>query len=936
MQKRISISFLLLILVIFFNTQSYAQKGKVTGFIFNERNEPIAGAFLSELQNQTKFLSNSDGSFSISLDAGNYIFEIQAIGYSNKIITDIEVKPNEITALSITLFDAVNTLSEVSVTSSSRKESVNSMLRFQKNTPVVAQVVSSEAIKKSPDKNTGDVLKRVTGLSLQEGKYLIARGLGDRYNQVMLNGVLLSSTEPDRKTFSLDIFPAAIIENIIINKTFMPENPAEWAGGLVQITTKDIPSKNFLDLQIGTNINSATIGKDFNHIKRGSFDFLGLEEGARALPDDFPSKTKFSVLDPAKKNEWGIQLASKDWGYETNQNAFAALGQSFQLNGGFNKQLFKKETGGVVAVSYNRSLKNLEYQNRFFNINQTKAEPSFDYLNNKYNEEIMLGGLANFSIRLSKNNKVSFKNLINIHTNNYTTIRTGKDFEADPISGENIKAYEYGFKQTIFSNNQLNIEQYFPGKKIRLTAYGSFSILDQYIPDLRRLQYNQEAGNPTAPFYALISNTVSQKTGSIFFSNLNDYIYNAGFDIQKDFKIAGKKQSIKTGYLLQVKDRIYNARPFSIRLPIDNPELKTKGPSEIFAAENFGTNENQFHFDEISGIYFRYLANSILNGAYIQFQNLIGNKINLTWGARYENFDQLTGSKDPSDPRYNYRKSGDILPSLNATYKFNSLSNLRFAITQTLIRPEFRELTSMAYYNFELGATVIGNPNLLRTKVSNIDLRYELYQRPGEMLTAGVFYKYFKNPIELVFNQSGAGSSNTFNFIDNSLSTATTYGAEIEFRKHLDAVSASLKNFILQANFTYSFNSVQFMEKSLSRPMQGQSPYIINAGLLYQSENSGWKGSLLFHQYGRRILYVGNEQIPAIWEAPRPLLDLQIAKTVLNSRGEFKLNITDVLNQPALFYHDLNLDKKYTNEDALALKRNFGSGISISFYYKIK
>lgn len=925
----------ILLLLIVFTLHARAQHGKLTGRVLDEKNEPIAGATLTELVSKKNFITNADGTFNISVVAGSgHILQISALGFSTKTITDIEIKENSITEISIFLEASENKLSEISVTASYRKESVNNMIRFQKNAPVVTQVVAAEAIRKSPDKNSAEVLKRVTGLSLQDGKYIIARGLGDRYNQGMLNGILLSSTEVDRKTFAFDIFPSAVIENIVISKTFMPEHPAEWAGGLIQVTTKDIPAKGFLDLQIGTNFNTATIGKDFNQVARGKFDFLGLDDGSRALPNDFPTKSNFANLGTNEKTTFGQQLAAKDWGYKTNKSVLGKLGQSIQINSGFNTRIFNKPTGGTISLTYNRSMKNLEYQNRFFNVNQGKAEASFDYLNDKSNEEIVLAALANFSLRLSNNGKISFRNLLNVHTNNYTILRTGKDFEADAISGENIAAFEYGFKQTTFSNSTLQVEHFFPQQKIRLNGHGSFTIVDQYIPDQRRLQYNQGADSGS-PYLALISNTISQKTGSVCYSNLNDYIYNAGADLQKDITIAGKKQSIKIGYLLQVKDRLYNARPFSIYLPSDNPVLRQQDLSHIFDSKNFGPAPDQFHFDELTGIYFRYSAHAVLNAAFVQFQHIIGKNISVVWGARAEKFVQVTGSENPSDPRYNYRKSIDLLPSLNAEYRISEQSKLRFAASKTLIRPEFRELTSTAYYDFELGATVIGNPALSTTKVSNIDLRFELYQKPGELITAGLFCKHFKSPIELVFNQSGAGSSNTFNYIDNNESTAKTYGGEVEFRKRLDLVSTGLKGITLQGNFTYVFNRVQFRENSLNRPMQAQSPYLLNLALLYESEN-GWNGSVFFNQYGRRILYVGNEQIPAIWEAPRPLFDLQVAKTILNGKGKLTLNVTDVLNKPALFYHDLNHDKKYSPADALALKRNYGTNVSVSFSYKIK
>jgi outer membrane receptor protein involved in Fe transport len=761
------------------------------------------------------------------------------------------------------------------------------------------------------------------------------RGLSDRYNQAMLNGVLLSSTEPDRKTFSFDIFPAAIVENIIINKTFIPEYSGEWAGGLIQVNTRDIPAKGFFNVSIGTNFNTNTVGKDIYTYPGGKLDFLGIDDGTRALPDNFPSKNQFAVLDNATKTQLGLDVAAKSWAPEKKTNFTNTLGQTFQANGGFVTKLFKKDLGGVVTVTYNRSVKNLDYQNSFYNINGDKADPSFAYQNNKYTQDVLWGALANFTLRLNANNKISFKNLINTNTSDYTTLRTGKDYESNSQLGENIKAYEYGFRNNTFFNTQLSGEHNLPSLKSKLNWFGSFSILDQYIPQQRRLQYNQDPTDPNAPYLALLSNTLSQKTGSVYYSNLNDYIYNFGGDITTNFDLGGRKQSVKGGYNFQVKDRLFNARPFSISLPSDNPALKALDPSQIFAAQNFGPADNQFHFDELTGIYFRYLANTILNAGYIQFDNNLTDRLRVVWGVRYENYDQLVGSTRKSDPRYSYSKVGDFLPAVNATFKLNPQSNLRFAVSQTVVRPEFRELTGTAFYDFEVGATIIGNPNLKRTKISNVDLRYEIYQRPGELFTIGAFYKYFKNPIELAFNQTGAGSSSTFNYLDNDKTIAQAYGAEVEFRKKLDFMQA-FKRFTLAGNVSYIYNRVKFDQQSLDRPMQGQSPYLINASMQYDVEEAGLFATLLFNEIGRRILYVGNEQIPPVWEAPRPLLDLQIAKKIMDTKGELKLNISDLLNQKAKFYHDLDGSKKYGSADALALSRNYGTNISLSFTYNFK
>lgn len=913
----------------------WSQNEKRSGKVVDANNRPIAGATII-IGNSNKGTSTDvDGRFILQASAGNYEITVSAVGFTSKILSDVDIKKSSVEDLQIVLDKNIKNLQGVTVRSSARRETTNALIQYQKNTYAVAQVISAEAIRRSPDRNTGEALKRVTGLSLQEGRYLVVRGLSDRYNQATLNGVLLSSTEPDRKTFSFDIFPASVVENIIVNKTFIPEYSAEWAGGLVQINTRDIPTKSFLNFQVGLNFNTNTIGKDFYSYKGGKLDWLGLDDGSRALPDAFPLKNQYASLNDISKTQTGQQIATGSWGTNKQTNLLSTIGQNFQINSGFNTTLLKKEVGGAFAITYSRTPRNLSYENKFFTISNEKADPNFDYNNNRYSQDVLWGALANFSIKLNPNNKISLRNILNINSSDYSTLRTGRDFDFNTNGGTRIKSTETGFRNNTFFNTQLSGEHNLSGLNSKFNWFGSFTILDQYIPQQKRLQYNQEGDDINSPYQALLSNTLQQKSGSIYYSNLSDYIYNAGADFSTAYNLFSQKQNIKIGYNLQVKDRLFNARPFAVYLPSNNASLLTLDETKIFAPENFGTAQNQFHIDQNPGIYFRYLANTILNAGYVQMDNNLTDWLRVVWGVRYENFDQLVGATRKSDPRYTYSKKGDLLPAVNATFKVNNKTNIRVAGSQTLVRPEFRELTGTAFYDFELGATIIGNPGLVRTKITNFDLRYEIYPRAGELLTLGAFYKNFKNPIELAFNQTGVGS-NTFNYLPNDAITAKTYGIELELRKKLD-FSTSLKRFTALGNISYIYNRVKFDNTTLNRPMQGQSPYVLNAGLQYDIEEQGISTTVLFNQVGRRILYVGNDQVPPVWEAPRPLLDFQIAKKLIKGKGELKLNISDLINKKANFYHDLDNNKKLgVSKDAIALTRRYGTSVGLSFSYSIK
>lgn len=932
------IFFTVLIFTVNYSVNAQGAVGTIAGKVFNDKNEPLSGVSITIVGTQFGTVSNMDGTFSLTTTIGLKSLQFEAINFESKIISEILVEQKKVSQLDVLMEFKVKELNSIVIKSnSSKKETTNALIAYQKNTNTVAQVVSAEAIKRSPDRNIGEVLKRVPGTSVQEGKYLVVRGLSDRYNQTMVNGVLMSSTEPDRKTFSYDIFPSSLVDNLIINKAFIPELPGEWAGGLVQINTKEIPAKGFFTLQLGTGFNTQTINQSFYTYKGGKLDWLGFDDGSRKLSNEIPSKFSFSQLSNAEKTKFAKYFNSEWSSSSSNSTIIPAINQSFQVSGGFNKNIGKTKLGSIMALTYNRSIKKLNFDNAIYNIQNGISDVSFQYQNEKFIEEVLIGTIANFNLQINNYNKISFKNTFSVNSTDFVTNRVGKDFENDPILGENIKASELGFRQNTFFNSLIQGEHLLKNKNLKLNWYGNFNILDQYVPGQKRIQYNQNAAIANAPYLLLVSaSKTSQKSGSIYYGNLNDYIYTAGGDISKSYMKNGLNQTVKLGYMFQQKERLFNSRPFSIYIPTGaNTTLQSLPANQIFNYENFGNgDDNKFAFNEIFGNQYRYIASTILNATYVQFDNQISKKLRATWGVRWENFDQIIGSKDDKDPRYVRSLKSDFLPGLNLTYKLNSLTNIRFSASQTIIRPEFRELSPFAFFDFEMGSTVTGNKNLVRTKVTNIDLRYESYPRLGELFTLGVFYKHFKNPIELYFNQTGAGSSSTFNYINAD--QANAFGIELDYRKKLDFINA-LKNFTFQTNLSYIYNRVSSANTGLERPMQGQSPYLINAGLQYDEEKLGYSATLMFNQIGRRILYVGNADFPPVWENSRPLIDIQIAKKLWNSKGEVKLNISDLLNRIAYFYHDTNDNKKFDKEsDAIAVKRKYGSNISLSLNYTIK
>jgi outer membrane receptor protein involved in Fe transport len=557
---------------------------------------------------------------------------------------------------------------------------------------------------------------------------------------------------------------------------------------------------------------------------------------------------------------------------------------------------------------------------------------NYDYNDSRYVQEVTAGAMGSFTVQLNSLNKISIKSLLNINSPSTVTNRTGVEYNRD----EDLKGTELTFKQNTFFTVQLAGDHGL-SKQIKLKWYSAFNILDGYIPDQRRITYTR-ARNTTNPFSLLLSNSLSQSSGSRIYQSLSDYIYTAGGDVTYNYNWLKQRQTIKAGYMLQVKDRLYDAQLFANYLPTDNPSLRLLPADQVFAAENFGTGtDNKIAFDAIKGRTFRYLANTILNAGFLQFDNQFTKSLRVVWGLRVEHFDQLVGSVKKWDPRHSYTKVTDFLPGFNATLKLNNKTNLRLSGSQTVIRPELRELSFLNLYDFELNASVQGNPLLKRTKITNLDVRYEFYPKAGELITAGLFYKNFENPIEQLFNE-GIGGASTFSY--QNAAKATAHGVEIELRKKLDFVSA-FKNFTFQANASYIKSKVEDTRFNIDRPMQGQSPYVLNLGIMYDLEKAGFSSTLLFNQVGERIYLVGDLTAgagsPDIYEAPRPLLDFQISKKILKTKGEVRLNVADVLNATQYFYQNDLMGKKTLQKgsDAYRFTRTPGTTVSLTFNYSL-
>jgi len=917
----------------FLSLLTYAQNNWITGKVTNERNEPLPGVSVKIIGHNGGTATDVDGRYTLQVSPGvSYELEFSAIGYVTKKVHDIFISQG-LEEMNIVLETAAKSIEAVVVRSTSRRqENTAALLSFQRNNISLSSGLAADFIKRTPDKNTGEVLKRVSGASLQDNRFVVIRGLSDRYNSAMINSAHLPSTEPDKRAFSFDVIPSSLIDNIIISKTATPDVTGEFAGGVVQINTKDIPARDFLSLGISIGFNTQSAFKDFVNNRRNPTDWLGYDNGNRAMPRGFPGSAQaYRLLSSSTTGvEKQVELSKlfNNGAYLERKN-IALPTRTFSITWGNRNRLKNGGTfGTVISLQYRNSMLKSHVQRL---LHQNDGEVLLELVDDQNRFNVTAGALANITYAKG-NNKLSFKNIFNQLLEDNYYIRTG-------ISNDRFQ--EINFRSSVFNqrslySGQLEGDHQITATGIRLRWNGNFSYNSKSQPDLRTSAYFRSKGT-------YLSFEHNDDDTRRFFSNLKDISYGASGSLNFPFIFKGEKQSLKLGGSAQIrvrnfKSRIFRYEPASI-LQFDAsknflPYDKIFDPSNI-AMDGFKLLEFTNNQD-------KYFAASARNGIFGMFDNKIGKIFRLAWGLRLENFQQFLTTKDVSAKRVIIEtEKWDLLPSFNFTISPSIKHNLRISGSRTIARPEFREIAPFSFFDYEANYSVNGNPGLKRTTISNGDIRFEWYPDGGEAITIGTFYKKFNDPIELRLNPSSVPDRRNYEYANAA--EAYSIGVELELRKGLDFINVDLETFNVFANITYIYSEVTLESTSgsgglfkSSRPLQGQSPYLVNLGLQYNSRNAIWTGSLLYNRAGHRLALVGINDLgfPDIYERPRDQVDLQLSKRILNKKGEIKITWADLLNPAFYFYENVDSKKAFTHgTDRMFQTYNPGSTISFGFTY---
>ncbi|MFY8033302.1 MAG: TonB-dependent receptor plug domain-containing protein, partial [Flexibacteraceae bacterium] len=729
---------------------------------------------------------------------------------------NVVVKSGEITNADFVLKEATTELQVVTVTTVVKKGSADLLLIEQKNAESVTSGISSELIKRTPDRTAADVVKRVSGTSVQDGKFVIVRGFGDRYNYGMINGAPFPSSESDRKAFSLDLIPSPMIESVVISKTASPDQPGDFAGGVVSINTKDIPFGNGFFVQVGAGTHSLTTGKSFWQGNGSGTDVLGFDNQTRVIPDNAlgiePSKD-------AKQNYNLPLLVSNSQSFNHNYaytQSNAPLNSSFQIGGNLRTKLFGNDLGLVGAVNYNRNFRftpftTLTYQSYTKPDAVTGKEPldSLNFDNSRITT--YFSGLANISYKIGDNTKINFRNLLiqsseEVASNRSGLSRDGLEIRYDQNTGDSLgtffsernynKDYLYYYQQSNMLSSQLAVEHVFKNN-IRLKVIGAGSRLSRNILDFRRAIYtSNNAGDPffedsLRPYRLTVqtfdgTNSFTPESSGKFFSEMVENGFSGNFNLNIPVKALGKTD-IRLGGMVHTRSRDFQGRNFLYGVKKgSSPESANIIPIVERPADRLFTGTGDL--DSNGVVLFestqpsdKYDASSNLGAGFLMVDSYLAPWARFIGGVRAESFTQkLNSTTEGRDVRVNTTKT-DLLPSGSLILNFNEKTNLRINGSQTVSRPEFREFAPLAFYEINLNSIVVGNDSLIRTKVSNFDAKFEWYPSDGETFSINPFYKRFNNTVEQIVT-----SLTPFRRVEYiNAKEANNFGVEFEARLSL-------------------------------------------------------------------------------------------------------------------------------------------------------
>ncbi|WP_437806715.1 TonB-dependent receptor domain-containing protein [Sorangium sp. So ce1078] len=904
-----------------------AGKGVVWGVVTDTATkEPLLDAQVSVVGTKLQAIADLDGRYRLELPPGSYQLRVWYEAYRPQRVQDVRVTAGQVSQVDVGLDPDQQAEEVIEVEFEPERASVAAQLLIRKNAAHVGDAVGAKEIAKTPDRNAAEAAKRIVGATVVDGKYVYVRGLGDRYTNALLNGAPLPSPEPDRQAVPLDLFPSLVLSDITVVKTFTPDIPGDFAGGSVQINTRELPTSFLFQASVSLAANTQSTFRDRLTYDGSSTDWLGIDDGTRALPREIPEhKVARGIRRPdgtpitrdeiaAYGRAINSSMATRRSFTPPNGGGSVVVGDTLKLRG-------EQRLGYLATLSYGRKFSpragEISRTFAFDATSESGLRQTSESTVESIRDQVSWGSFASVTYTPDRDHKVM---LTGLHSRSSDDVA----FQSREVGEESGAVYRDILQR--FVSRALTLGQLSGEHRIAALGNGTLdwkASLSRATSDEPDARENVYARDDTSGAWSWDDGTLS---GSHVFLELADTNYGGQLSYALPLVRGDAPTRLKLGGLVNFRTREFDARRFRFKaLGSDDTTVLRQEPGPLFSDENIGT---IFELEETTRNTDDYTARTDLYAGYVMTDTHITRWLRAILGARVEA--SMLSMDVPKDHEKDVDNDDvDLLPAASLVFKTSPKSNLRFSVTRTLARPQLIELSPALSQPGYSAREVEGNPELERTSVVNGDLRFELFPTAGEVMAASVFYKRFEDPIEEIIKpSSGKGRLSWTNGDSGHVA-----GVELEMRKSLDLISPLLREITVLANVTLATSEVRInpepeeggvaIQSTATHPLQGQSPFVVNLGLDYSGESTGTSARLLYNVFGARLRTVG-KNMPDEYEQPRHQIDLTVAQR-LGEHVELKLAGENLIDAPVLVTQG-----KESTEDNIALKYHVGTTVTLS------
>ncbi|MCB9537333.1 MAG: TonB-dependent receptor [Myxococcales bacterium] len=899
----------------------------LAGRVVDEDGAPIARAEVFVRGRAEAARTDADGRFALTLPAGARVdLSVVHPKYRAGKVAEVPVTGPAVT---VRLVAKGLSLDDFVVTAPFVEGGIAGLTAERRASGDVVDVVGAEQMSRAGDRDAASALKRVTGLTIVGGRYIYVRGMGERYASTLLNGAALPSPEPERRVVPLDLFPTGVLGAVVVQKTWSPDLPAEFGGGAVLLRTRRVPEAAFFEASVSTGFRPGTTFTDGLTYPGGDLDWLGVDDGTRALPGDVEAASKAGGIFPQSRFDTtkGLSPAELERLGEQMPNVWAArrrtvppplglsvaAGDRWRMGGG--------ATLGVLgSLAYDQDWDRTEVERTAFVVGARGLEPRNSGVAEDLTRSVAGSGMLEVALDVGDRHRIASTTLLLRSTEDATTVYAGRAV-TDAVDVE-ITRLRWVERQLI--DQQLRGEHALPLADLQLRWHYAFARADRDEPDRRTHRFDvlddgtrrlSQKPEGNRRFFSDLDDTTHDVAASLRLPLFEGDTQRGPLDVPDTFVEVGARATLRERRVETYRFRFLQVGMPDRGLPIE----------QAFSPAHIGPD---YQFVDNTQPSDNYSADQQVLAGYALSRWALPLDLRLMAGARVERAAQSVLTFSPFDPNAEVKaelEDTDVLPAGGLTWQATESMLVRAGYGRSVSRPEFRELSPARFDDVTGGASVVGNPDLERAIIDHYDLRWEWYRGPRESVSVAAFYKRFDRPIE---TRIVPGPDRLISF--GNADGGHNMGLEVEARQGFGFVADALTDVYLAGNVALVRSRVELdpdddsVATSDTRALEGQSPYALNVQLGWEDLDAGHHATLLYNVAGPRIVEVGVAGAPDVFEAPRHQLDL-VGQIGLGHGLALKLKAKNLL--------DLEIER--TQGDAVTQRYRAGRSFSVGLSWKL-